>query len=157
MQLATCWVGGFFKPEIVSSLIKMDTNEKVLAVTPVGYATEHESIEERIMTGFGRTHRRKLLSSLVSGQSDGWPEWIKKSLEAARLSPSAVNRQPWSFTIEPDAITVSIRTQGPEFTVSKRLDCGIAMLHIEVASMNSGISGKWEFLDSPLVARFSVQ
>lgn len=157
LPLATCWVGGFFRPEIVASLIEMDATEKVFAVTPVGYATELESLEERIMTGFGRTHTRKPLSSFVTGLDESkWPAWIKTSLEAARLAPSAVNRQPWRFHVEPDAITVSVRTSGPEFNVSKRLDCGIAMLHIYVASMNSGIVGKWEFLDSPFVARFSI-
>jgi nitroreductase len=158
LQLATCWVGGFFRPGIVASLIKMGANEKVLSVTPVGYATEQESLEEKFMTGFGRTHKRKPLSSLVTGLKENeWPEWVRISLEAARLSPSAVNRQPWSFHVEPDAITVSVRTRGPEFNVSKRLDCGIAMLHIEVASMNSGVLGKWEFLNNPLVARFTVK
>ena len=157
LQFATCWVGGFFRPEIVASLIKMGANEKVLGVTPVGYATEQESLEEKFMTGFGRTHKRKPLSSLVTGLKDNeWPEWARISLEAARQAPSAINRQPWSFYVEPNAITVSVRTRGPEFNVSKRLDCGIAMLHIEVASMNSGVLGKWEFLDSPLVARFTV-
>jgi nitroreductase len=157
LQLATCWVGGFFRPEVVASLIKMGGNEQVLGVTPVGYATEQESLEEKFMTGFGLTHKRKPFSNLVTGlEVNRWPEWVRISLEAARLSPSAINRQPWSFHVEPNAITISIRTRGPEFTVSKRLDCGIAMLHIEVASMNYGVSGKWEFLDSPLVTRFTV-
>ena len=157
LQLDTCWVGGFFKPEIVASLVKMGTNEKILGVTPIGYATETESLEEKIMTGFGWTHKRKPLSSLVTGlEKSNWPSWIKASLEAARKAPSAINRQPWHFHVEPDAITMSVRTGGPEFNVSKRLDCGIAMLHIEVASLDSGVSGKWELLDSPLVARFIV-
>ena len=157
LNLATCWVGGFFRPEIVNSIVKMGKNEKVLAVTPVGYASENESLEEKIMTGFGRSHMRKPLSSLVSGLAeDKWPDWIRKSIEAARQAPSAVNRQPWGFYVEPDAITVAVRTVGPEFNVSKRLDCGIAMIHIQVASVNSGISGKWEFLDSPAVAKFSI-
>ena len=156
LGLATCWVGGFFKPGVVASLIEMEENEKVLGITPVGYAVKRETVEERLMTGFGRTHQRKPLSSLVTGLEESrWPGWIRKALEAARLAPSAINRQPWSFHVEPDSITVSVRTKGPEFTVSKRLDCGIAILHIEVAAMNSGVSGIWEFLDSPLVARLS--
>ena len=156
MGLATCWVGGFFKPGVVASLIGLGANEKVLGITPVGYAVERETIEEKFMTGFGRTHQRRPLSSLVTGLEESrWPDWIRKALEAARLAPSAINRQPWSFHVEPDSITVSVRTKGPEFTVSKRLDCGIAMLHIEVAAMSSGVSGKWQFLDSPMVARLS--
>jgi hypothetical protein len=32
----------------------------------------------------------------------------------------------------------------------------IAMLHVEVAALNDGIKGKWEFLESAQVARFKV-
>jgi hypothetical protein len=41
-------------------------------------------------------------------------------------------------------------------TSDKRLDCGIAMLHIEVASLNCGVKGKRQLLESPQVAKFTV-
>jgi hypothetical protein len=85
-----------------------------------------------------------------------WPSWIKISLEAARLAPSAVNRQPWRFEVGKDSVTVYVKNATPDFNVSKRLDCGIAMLHIEVAALNSGIKGKWELLLAPEVARFGT-
>jgi len=155
LGLNTCWVAGFFRPENVASLVEIKDNERVLAVTPVGYASRFESLAERLMTGFGLTHRRLRLSKLVSGwRVDNLPEWEKVSLEAARLAPSAVNRQPWGFDVDGSGITVFVRTSAPEFNVSKRLDCGIAMLHIEVAASNFGIQGAWELLEAPLVSRF---
>jgi nitroreductase len=155
LGLNTCWVAGFFRPESVASLVEIKNNERVLAVTPVGYASRFESLTERLMTGFGLTHRRLPLSKLVSGwRVDNLPEWAKVSLEAARLAPSAVNRQPWGFDVDGSGITVFVRTSGPEFNVSKRLDCGIAMLHIEVAASNFGIQGAWELLEAPRVSRF---
>lgn len=155
LNLATCWVGGFFRQGVVTSLIEISESEKVLGVTPVGYAIEHRSLEERLMTGFGWTHRRKPLSELVTGIKEAeWPEWMKAAVEAARLAPSAVNRQPWIFNIEPDSITVSVNKPGMEFNIAKRLDCGIAMLHIELAALNYGEKGKWEFMEAPQVARF---
>jgi len=158
LGLNTCWVAGFFRPEVVASLIEIKNNERVLAVTPVGYARKFESWEERLMTGFGRTHTRLSLSRTVSGlPRENWPDWAKASLEAARLAPSAVNRQPWGLKVEDDGITVFIRTGGPEFNISKRLDCGIAMLHIEVAALDRGCGGEWEFLQSPEVAKFKVR
>jgi len=157
LQLATCWVAGFFRPDILAQLVNLGKNERVLGVTPIGYAEEKESLEERIMTGFGLTHRRKPLSSIATGLTPNeWPDWVVKSLDAARLAPSAINRQPWGFYIDSDSITVSVRTGGPEFNISKRLDCGIAMLHIEAAAVNCGVFGRWEFMDNPLVARFKV-
>ena len=48
LGLNTCWVAGFFKPESVASLIEIKRNERVLAVTPVGYASRFESFEEKL-------------------------------------------------------------------------------------------------------------
>ncbi len=141
----------------MSSLVEIKSNERVLAVTPVGYARRFESLEEKLMTGFGRTHRRVPISRLLNSLAqDSLPEWIRASIQAARLAPSAVNRQPWGFHVEDNSITVFVRTGGPEFNVSKRLDCGIAMLHIEVAALNCGVRGDWQFLKAPQVARFST-
>ncbi len=53
MGLATCWVGGFFRPQVVKSLINIGESERVLSVTPIGYATKLLSFEEKLMTGFG--------------------------------------------------------------------------------------------------------
>ena len=157
LGLNTCWVAGFFKPESVASLVEIKSNERVLAVTPIGYARRFESLEEKLMTGFGRTHRRLPVSKLLNRLGQGeLPEWVRSSIQAARLAPSAVNRQPWGFDVQDDCITVYVRTGGPEFSVSKRLDCGIAMLHIEVAAMICGIRGEWQFLKIPRVARFSA-
>ena len=157
LGLNTCWVAGFFKPESVASVVEIKSNERVLAVTPVGYARRFESLEEKLMTGFGRTHRRLPVSKLICGLSQGeLPKWVRASIQAASLAPSAVNRQPWGFDVEDGSITVYVRTGGPEFSVSMRLDCGIAMLHIEVAAMSCGVRGEWQFLKAPQVARFSA-
>jgi hypothetical protein len=156
LGLGTCWVGGFFRKEVAASAVNLTESERVIAVTPIGYAKQLVTFGEKAITGFGRSHRRKRLSVLTTGlHSLEWPQWIRTSLQAARLAPSAVNRQPWRFKVEHESITVSDGTKGPDFNVSKRLDCGIAMLHIEVAAANCGVTGEWQFLESPSVARFS--
>jgi nitroreductase len=158
LNLSTCWVGGFFRPQVVASLTAIGKKERILAITPIGYAAEGPSLEERVMTGFGLTHKRRPLAELVTGLNQpAWPQWLKPGLEAARLAPSATNRQPWGFDVAEDSITVFVRTSGPEFSVSKRLDCGIAMLHLEVAALAQGLSGQWDFLQPPLVARYTFK
>jgi hypothetical protein len=159
MGLGTCWVGGsmFFRRDVAESAVGTGEKERVFAVTPVGHTAKGSSLEERAQTGFGIFHRRKPLEEMVSGLDEKeWPDWIKAALEAARLAPSATNRQPWRFNVEPDSITVSVDSPLLDFGVSKRLDCGIAMLHIEVAALDSGVKGRWELLEAPQVARFTV-
>jgi nitroreductase len=157
MNLGTCWVGGFFKPDVAASLVNTRETERVFAITPVGYAAGKVSLEEKIMSGFGRTHLRKPLKELITGIEEAeLPLWMKNSLEAARLAPSAVNRQPWRFYLTSSSITVSVDDVKDTYNIPKRIDCGIAMLHIEVAALYHGKKGRWTFLDPPDVARFTV-
>ncbi len=158
MGLGTCWVGGFFRPKVAASVVGIARDEKVLAVTPVGRAVERPTRQEVVMTFFGRNHRRKPLAEMATGlEREQWPGWIESALEAARIAPSAVNRQPWRFHVESNNITVSVDSTRINLGISKRLDCGIAMLHIEVAALDCGVKGKWEFLEAPSVARFTAE
>jgi nitroreductase len=157
--LNSCWVGGTFRPKIVEQLFELGETEKVLAVTPVGKAPKKLSLEERLMAGFGITHKRKPLSKLTIGLPPAqWPTWMMAALEAARLAPSSVNRQPWRFHVERDSIAVATDTSNldMEAVTSKRLCCGIAMLHVEVAALHHGVKGEWESFSPPLVAKFTV-
>lgn len=156
--LGTCWVALTYNARVVKSLVRLNKEEKIICVSPVGYTTESWSFEEKAFSGFGANHERKQLQTLVSGLPEpGWPDWAKAAVEAARLAPSAMNRQPWGFRIEESGITVSVKDRGLEFNVAKRLDCGIAMLHIELGALSRGVRGKWELLKRPQVARFQIE
>ena len=157
MGLGTCWVGGWFDRRVATSAAGASKDERIMAVTPIGYTPEALSRNERIMRGTIRAHRRKPLRELVAGLAEAeWPGWMRSALEAARLAPSAYNRQPWRFYVEPRSITVSVDTLRFNLSCSRRLDCGIAMLHIEAAAADCGMRGEWEFLQPPQVARFRV-
>ncbi|MDI6824466.1 MAG: nitroreductase family protein [Bacillota bacterium] len=192
LGLGTCWVGGFFRPEVAARLLGVAAGERVMAVIPLGYPGPR-SREESIMSGFVRSHRRKPLAELVAGGAPGaagdlarWPAWVRAALEAARLAPSAMNRQPWRFAVSaelpaarrPAGLDSPVGAdrpagagpagdEGPVWTItvyvtgwrdtggiSRRLDCGIAMLHLEVAALAHGVRGSWEPLPPPGVARF---
>ncbi len=156
LGLGTCWVGKSFDPKIAASFIELKEHEKIIAVASVGYASSEESFEERLLTGFGKTHHRKPLEKLVKGIKESeFGEWIKEALLSAQLAPSAVNRQPWRFFIEKNSITISVDNLNDSYGISKRLDCGIAMLHIEVTALYFGVKGRWDFLELPNVARFN--
>jgi len=150
--LNTCWVGGFFKRESVEKQIDLKDNEQILAITPVGYS----KIDGDRIGKSTKTYRRKDLNDLVISDQKMEGDWIDSALEAARLAPSAANRQPWRFTINGDSITISSNSKREGFGVSRRLDCGIAMLHLELGARVKGIKGSWEFLDYPEVARYRI-
>ena len=150
LGLNTCWVGGFFRREEVMKQIDLQDSEQVLAITPIGYSKDES---DRVGVS-SKNHRRKDLNKLIVNGELEENSWSRTALEAARLAPSAANRQPWRFTIKDDSIVVSSDNKRQEFSVSRRLDCGIAMIHIELGARSIGASGTWEFLKRPDVAAF---
>jgi hypothetical protein len=77
------------------------------------------------MSGFGLTHRRRALSGLVTGiREPDWPQWVKLSLEVARLAPSSVNRQPWRFKVEADSITLLVNMRSRKGQQKMSRECG---------------------------------
>jgi hypothetical protein len=146
LDLNTCWVGGFFNAARARELTDILPGERVLAVSPVGHATKRPSLSERTLRRFAGSHTRKSVDEIAPGLSDGWPDWAVAAVETARLAPSATNRQPWRFRFDAGALDLA-RDNAIEFPrVTKRLDCGIVMLHAELGARAAGADGAW--LDS---------
>ncbi|MHA2378545.1 MAG: nitroreductase family protein [Candidatus Thorarchaeota archaeon] len=152
LGLNTCWVGGFYRRETVMKQVELQDHEHVLGITPIGY-----SMREGDRVGkSSKQYRRKDLDKLVAHGDVRVGSWVESSLKAARIAPSAANRQPWRFRINEDSITVSSDKKRRGFGVSKRLDCGIAMLHVELGARAAGVGGSWDFLPHPGVATYRV-
>ena len=157
LGLATCWVGGFFKPEAVAEQIAIADNERVLSVTPIGYGQQKYSFQEKLMSGMVSSKKRKDLTNLlVEKSTQNLEGWQKTALEAARLAPSAINRQPWRFSVGDNHIKILLDTPKDTKGISRRLDCGIAMLHLELGAMYAGVKGNWEYLTDPGVAIYKL-
>ncbi|MHA1943169.1 MAG: nitroreductase family protein [Candidatus Thorarchaeota archaeon] len=152
LGLNTCWVGGFYRREPVMKQIDLEDGEHILGITPIGYSkdeTDRVGISSKL-------YRRKNLDKLILSGDVEDKKWIRTALEAVRVAPSAGNRQPWRFEIGDDSITISSDNKREGFGVSRRLDCGIAMLHFELGALSNGVHGSWEFLDYPRIARYRI-
>lgn len=151
LGLGTCWVGGMFRASKVKGLGPIP-GEKVFAVIPLGYPAARPSFGHRFLKGFARSKNRKDLATICPSLPHA-PPWAVAGLEAARLAPSAMNRQPWRFTIQDDQV---ILADGGFDTplVSKKLDCGIALLHFELGARHAGWQGRWEWRKAPDIAVF---
>lgn len=156
LGLGTCWVSGFFRPAAAAGHVPLEPGEKILAVTPVGYAADALTFGEKTMKTIVGSAGRKALDSLVLS-GDIREEWQRRALEAARLAPSAGNRQPWRFRLEPGAVIVTASGDPAGDGGPKRLDCGIAMLHLELGARAAGVGGHWEFPDAPGIAVFRAR
>lgn len=142
LGLDTCWVGGFFSHRKARRLAHLADTESAVAVSPVGYALGELSRNERVMRRMAHSHGRKPMIEIAEGLDDSWPSWALSAVECARIAPSAVNRQPWRFRMQDGRLVVG-KTHGELPSVTKAMDCGIAMLHAELGAMAQGVTGKW--------------
>ncbi len=148
LGLGTCWIGGYYKPTRVAELLNLGGGERVYAITPLGTPSElltsYEELAHTVKTVTGPP--RKPAEEIAPGSED-WLPWARAGVELARIAPSAVNRQPWRFRYEEGRVIVAF--DGPEtgYKVSKKLDCGIAMLHFELGAAAAGVQGQWERAD----------
>jgi len=75
----------------VEARIKLRDSEKVMAVSPIGFAKKSgQRVGERAMEVPRVLHKRKPLESLVRGlPMEDWPSGYREILESARLAPSS--------------------------------------------------------------------
>lgn len=144
LDLDTCWVAGFFSPGTTEALIGAGNGEMVFAVSPLGHARSRLTGKERYAFQMGRQKKRLKLQHIAVGLlAKEWPAWAVAGVRAAQTAPSAMNRQPWRFRL--DGETVILGCDKPDtYGVSKRIDCGIAMLHFELGVRQTGREGSWE-------------
>lgn len=133
LGLATCWIGGGVRRGNVARELGLARHEHAYAVSALG----------RARTPRQKPHRRKAAPEIAPGmESQEWPDWAVAGVEAARIAPSATNRQPWRFRMEGGHCVIA-HTRLDPYVPSKKLDCGIAMLHFEIGARLAGCDGAW--------------
>lgn len=128
MGIGTCWVGAKFKKEEMKKILDIKENEEPVILVAFG---EPEDFFNMYRENISQFSRKKIDEVVVGKYNDD----IKEILEAARLSPSACNLQPWSFKIECGEIQVF--RNFPKNIIKKKIaetygdiDVGIAISHV---------------------------
>jgi len=155
--LGTCWIGGLFTEERIGDLVRLGKNERVIALTPIGYPDTSfygRMTHDLVELGAANFGRRKLLKQIAFGSEWGSPletqdGELLEALECARLAPSWVNAQPWRFLVGQTEIIALADASGKYSSVRDgkhyyRLDVGIAMSHFFLAAKEMGWGGKWQ-------------
>jgi nitroreductase len=154
MGLGTCWMAVAAKKEIVRSTFEsnygISKNEMVPAVSPFGYAKEKDGFLQAFVRIAMRTNSRKAWEELFFDGFDGKPiskniiGKYSEALDAVRVAPSAVNKQPWRVYKEKDSQNFHFYRKG-----GHPIDMGIAMLHFELAARQTGLEGEWKKINTP--------
>jgi nitroreductase len=154
LGIGTTWIGGTMKRELFENEAGVGEDERMYCVTPVGYPAKKKSIKEIAMRTGVRADYRKEARELFFENDFGTPlshveDTVKNALEAVRLGPSAVNKQPWRIVKCGNSYHFYVRhdkgySEHPKGDI-QMVDMGIALCHFmdfaggELSINNPGI------------------
>lgn len=158
LGLGTCWLGGTFTRGEFARLVDLQENEVIPAITPVGYATEHRSVRDRLIRlGAGSKNRKPWEKLFFSEKFDHPLDRLQigkyaQVLEMVRRAPSASNKQPWRVIKANNAFHFYLqRVAGYDHMLPaidlQRMDMGIALCHFELSARELQLNGRWQAAD----------
>lgn len=160
LGVGTTWIAGTMNRPAFEKAMDLASDEVLPCVSPLGYPAKKMSLRETMMRKGIRADSRFDFSTLFFDcsfdrplTSDGAGK-LSEVLEAVRLAPSAVNKQPWRVVVCPD--TVHFYEKHGRGYVSddgwdiQKIDMGIAVCHFELAAEVCGFEVGLEIRDPGL-------
>ncbi len=154
--LGTCWLGGLFKRDELSTAITVGKDEVIPAIVAVGTPQNGKRFLDSFMRRVVSADKRKPHSDIFSSGEFGKPlafdatfanEPLGVALEMVRIAPSGSNKQPWKIVKSENNIHFFVEhlpatTKLLGFSM-QLLDIGIAISHFELAAAELGLIGEW--------------
>ncbi len=147
LGIGTTWIAGTMDRNAFERAMNLEKDEVMPCVSPLGYPAAKMSFRETMMRkGVKADSRLPFEKVFYDGSFDVHltkkkAGKVEPALEAVRLGPSAVNRQPWRILVKDDKVHFykkSGRGMGGIWDVQK-IDIGIALCHFEVIAGECGI------------------
>ena len=156
----TTWIAGTMNRDAFEKAMILGEGEVMPCVSPLGYPAKKMSLREVMMRKGVKADWRIPFEELFFDGSFGAPlaksgaGRLAEALEAVRLAPSAVNKQPWRAVISGDRVHFyEQRTKGyvsDDGWDLQLIDMGIALSHFELAAKESGLDVSFEIGDPGL-------
>ncbi len=168
LGLGTVWIGGAMQRDKFAAASNVSEGEILPCVSPVGITANSMSIKEKLMRKGVKADKRFDFEKLFFTKNFTAPlseESAKnldlyKALEAIRVAPSAVNKQPWRIVIEDNAAHFYLRHDkgyaNDDFDMQK-IDLGIALYHFEQQLLSEGKSVSLEITNPDIQAPDGVE
>ena len=156
LGLGATWIAGTMNRSAFEQAMRLSEGEVMPCVSPLGRPAEKMSLRESLMRKGVKADSRMDFEQLffdggfdkpLSPQAAGA---LAEALEAVRLGPSAVNRQPWRVLLrEGFAHFYEKRSKGMNSGTGdvQRVDLGIALCHFELAAREGGLSPVFRLSD----------
>ena len=160
LGIGTTWIGGTMKREQFEKAAGLKDGETMPCVSPLGYPAKKLSLREVLMRKGVKADSRLAFGELFFEGSfdrpltEGAAGKLAPALEAVRLAPSAVNKQPWRAVVCGERVHFyEKRSRGyvsDNGWDMQKIDMGIALCHFELAAKECGVDAAFELGDPSL-------
>ncbi len=149
LGLGTVWVGGTMDRPAFEQAMKLNVDEVMPCMSPLGYPRKKMSLRESMMRKAVKADERMGFEELFFDGSFAVSltrekaETIAHPLEMVRLAPSAVNKQPWRVVLTDHAAHFYLkRSKGFNGGIidMQKIDMGIALCHFDLAAREAGFA-----------------
>ena len=137
--LGTTWIAGTMDRAAFERAMQLEPGEVMPCITPLGYPAGKMSVRETLMRKGVKADSRLPFEELFFNGGFDTPLSreaagdLADALELVRLSPSAVNRQPWRVVVSGDTVHFYEKRSkgflGKDGWDLQKIDLGIAICH----------------------------
>jgi len=135
MGLSTVILGGTYKKENFKIAAKINDDEDIVLVSPLGHKASKMSIRETLMRNSIGADKRIAFNELFFKDDFKHPlnedSEFALCLNAVRYAPSAVNKQPWRIMIN-DMGAHFYKKGNKGYEAMQLIDMGIALRHFTI-------------------------
>lgn len=154
--VGTTWIAGTMNRSAFEKAMDLAEDEVMPCVSPLGYPAKKMSLRETVMRkgvkadvryDFGEVFFDGEFGKPLTKESAGD---LADALEAVRLAPSAVNKQPWRVVVRGDRVHFCEK-HGKGYSDGgwdiQKIDMGIALCHFELVAKECGKTVAFELAD----------
>ncbi len=162
LGLGTVWLGGTMNRSAYEQAMELSEDEMMPCASPLGYPAKKMSLRESMMRKAIKADDRLPFEELFFDGSLDKPLNKKTAgqladvLEMVRLSPSAVNKQPWRVIMADHAAHFYLKRSkgfGHEGQLDMQMiDMGIALCHFDLAAKENHLNVTFMQNDPNLVS-----
>lgn len=150
MGIGTVWIGGTMNRQAFEKAMNLGEDEIMPCVSPLGYPAGKMSVRESMMRKGVKADERLPFEELFFDGTFEIPLTqetagiFAEPLEAVRLAPSAVNKQPWRVVISDNAAHFYLKRSkgfGHDARLDmQKIDIGIALCHFALTAEDNGLN-----------------
>ncbi|MBQ8016117.1 MAG: hypothetical protein IJ264_08050 [Clostridia bacterium] len=167
LGIGTVWLGGTMNRPAYEKVMELDADEMMPCASALGYPSEKMSLREGMMRKAIKADERLPFEELFFNGNFDTPLQKEKAgdlaepLEMIRLSPSAVNKQPWRVVVSDNTVHFYLKRSknfsGGSALDMQKVDMGIALCHFALTAKENSLNPIFVQEDPKLISSSELE